>query len=759
MAGLKVKLHVIRDAYSENWGAIPIWIVGGTHLQVGPATQKRIPSDWHNVVYPIEWSIWGRCFSEAYTLSALGFSPNLITALSKPTSRVINVKHHTESQAKDWNKRWAREIKIHYQSLPGRCPTSMYLPIEKGRAHVLDPGCLADLTWDHISEKMASAKGPGLFILNAYFSTLLHKNLRKALKSLADNGWIICVDFGRLDRKGDRLNDESVPEAVEVFRRNLGLIDIHCTSRHDLVELLHENISLAPDLSNDSPEAGKAVFNWLDHPSTPAPQAIVAKTTHQDRTLWLKAGRKPAQSDFPYSGMDPGFGWYPNFGGIFCGAFVASLLTSSPELDLQSRCEEATWMGLGALSHAAEQHLQDRNQSERRLPLESVLEICKRLEEERQTISPIQHLRQYGMTPSLLGFRSCPEVTTSILLALVTRLSVLIIGETGTGKDFLARYIHEHCTDVNGGLEVFAARQNQNDMGATALCGAYRGSYTMAPEQGSTGLIERAGCGTLLLDDIQELDEATRAVLLYCTDPQRGERFIEPVGTVPRGERPLKIPVKVRFISTTNVDLSDKPGWDQLFARLGQIKIVLPPLRNRVEEIPPLAEYFLASYAPDIEFGEGVMDVLRSYSWPKNVRELESAVQVAAAKCRHGGRKVIQKWDLPDEVHSGSVHEHSTRPRIPQELWDQLRSEEMTFVTHWREISAALSDGMNNGKFNWASAARMLKERQVPVSPVQMQRKLKDVLEEVLQVKTVEAVLTMPAQEFADILVERNGGK
>ena len=227
--------------------------------------------------------------------------------------------------------------------------------------------------------------------------------------------------------------------------------------------------------------------------------------------------------------------------------------------------------------------------------------------------------------------------------------NVLITGESGTGKEVLARFVHEHGPHPRGPfLAINCAAFNEELLG-NELFGHDKGAFTGAV--GKPGLIAAADGGTLFLDEISEMSPAMQAKLLRVIQ----EREVLPLGAT----RPLR--VEVRFLAASNRDLkawvADGRFRQDLWFRLNVVNLHLPPLAERREDIPLLAQYFLDRAAPlmgkDIrDFSEEAMALLKAHPWPGNVRELENVIERGAALC-HGDR--IEAAHLPDELRQLSV--------------------------------------------------------------------------------------------------------
>ena len=208
-----------------------------------------------------------------------------------------------------------------------------------------------------------------------------------------------------------------------------------------------------------------------------------------------------------------------------------------------------------------------------------------------------------------------------------TDATVLIYGETGTGKELLARSIHLQSPRSNGPFVVVNCGAIPETLLETELFGHEKGAFTSAVTS-RVGRFERANDGTIFLDEIGDMSTAMQVKLLRVLQ----ERVIERVG----GSKPID--VNARVIAATHQDLkkaiADGQFRDDLFYRLSVVPIELPPLRARREDIQVLAYHFLNKYA--VAFGKRIrgltpmaMKKLRTHSWPGNVRELEYTIQRA----------------------------------------------------------------------------------------------------------------------------------
>jgi formate hydrogenlyase transcriptional activator len=225
-----------------------------------------------------------------------------------------------------------------------------------------------------------------------------------------------------------------------------------------------------------------------------------------------------------------------------------------------------------------------------------------------------------------------------------TDATVLITGETGTGKELVARAIHDSSPRARRALVKVNCAVLPEGLVASELFGHERGAFTGALER-RRGRFELATGGTILLDEIGELPLPTQVALLRVL--QEGE--FERVG----GSETLK--TDARVVAATNRDLDEavregKFRSDLLF-RLNVFPIAMPPLRERSEDIPILAEYYASHYSLKIGkrirgVSAGAMELLTAYSWPGNVRELQNLVERAVILAR-GDLLDVADFELP----------------------------------------------------------------------------------------------------------------
>jgi transcriptional regulator with PAS, ATPase and Fis domain len=215
------------------------------------------------------------------------------------------------------------------------------------------------------------------------------------------------------------------------------------------------------------------------------------------------------------------------------------------------------------------------------------------------------------------------------------KINVLLLGETGVGKEVVAERIHELSPRADRRLVRLSCAALPENLLESELFGYDKGAFTGA-DHPKPGLIETAEGGSVFLDEIGELPLSLQPKLLRVLD----ERAVLRLGSLePR-------PIDVRFIAATNRDLEAevKRGRfrDDLYFRLSGVTLVIPPLRERLDEIPALVESFLAAATADLgreevlEISDEALQMLAHYSWPGNLRELKNIAERAALLCGDG---------------------------------------------------------------------------------------------------------------------------
>ncbi|GBE05615.1 MAG TPA: sigma-54-dependent Fis family transcriptional regulator [Nitrospirae bacterium] len=270
------------------------------------------------------------------------------------------------------------------------------------------------------------------------------------------------------------------------------------------------------------------------------------------------------------------------------------------------------------------------------LDTDHLLMLIKRSLENQRLITENMLLRnelsQHLGMPRIIGkSRLMLEVGENIQKVAVTKTTVLLLGESGTGKELFARAIHFLSPRKDHPFVAINCAAIPRELLEPELFGYEKGAFTGAEEK-KLGKFELADRGTIFLDEVGEMDMSLQSKLLRSL--QEGE--IERVG----GTGTIK--VDIRIIAASNKDLkagvADRSFREDLYYRLSVFPVIIPPLRERKPDIPALAEHFIAKCAAEMKIGQkkispGAMDILRSYLWKGNVRELENVLERALILC------------------------------------------------------------------------------------------------------------------------------
>lgn len=278
----------------------------------------------------------------------------------------------------------------------------------------------------------------------------------------------------------------------------------------------------------------------------------------------------------------------------------------------------------------------------------STIASALHLSEARRTVSDLKQKQKHlihemaGPAPEIIGeSESLKQVFKTLRKVAPTDANVLILGENGTGKDLLARAIHRHSLRAN---EVFVSV----DLGSVStgifeseMFGHKKGAFTDARED-RKGRLELASEGTLFLDEIANLNLEQQGKLLSALQ----NREIFPVG----GSRPVR--TNFRLISATNVPLAERVESmlfrQDLYFRMRTVEIVLPPLRERREDIPALVKFYTDKFSrrynkPIHSIDKSVYHLLHTYHWPGNIRELQHCMERAVIMCES---EILSREDI-----------------------------------------------------------------------------------------------------------------
>jgi transcriptional regulator with PAS, ATPase and Fis domain len=276
-----------------------------------------------------------------------------------------------------------------------------------------------------------------------------------------------------------------------------------------------------------------------------------------------------------------------------------------------------------------------------------------------------------------------------------TDLAVMIRGERGTGKDVVAREIHRKSKRAGGPFIRVNCGALPEELVETELFGCSKGAYTGAEDR--PGKFELAEGGTIFLDEIGELSRKAQPKLLHVTENLTVDRI--------GGRTP--IPVNFRLILATNRNLEEmiRQGTfrDDLYDRLNMVSIWMPPLRERLDDIPLLVDYFISDCAGQAQrmvtgAAQQVLDLFQQYSWPGNVRELRNIVKRGVFT---GKTEWIRQEDLPFDF----AQRLATPPMKLGNHDDQLRELSSRLLVaalkqcHGNKSKAAVLLGLTRNKF------------------------------------------------------------
>jgi DNA-binding NtrC family response regulator len=328
--------------------------------------------------------------------------------------------------------------------------------------------------------------------------------------------------------------------------------------------------------------------------------------------------------------------------------------------------------------------------------LEALRIKVRQLLEHRRLADEVLRLREEVEDRQQLGrlvgrSRVMREIFRSIERVARARATVLVTGESGTGKELVARALHDLSERAAGPFVAINCGAIPRDLLESELFGHERGAFTGASDR-RVGRFEAASGGTLLLDEIGELETSVQVKLLRALQ----ERVIERLGSS------QTIAVDVRVVAATNRDLerevADGRFRSDLYYRINVVPLHLPPLRERREDVRLLAETFLVRAGEDAtRLSAGARAALEDYSWPGNVRELENAIEHGLALCDGG---TIEVEHLPLAVREAG------RAEAVREDWRQGRLGFEEAVARFE--TAILREALERADWNQTRAARNL---------------------------------------------------
>jgi transcriptional regulator with GAF, ATPase, and Fis domain len=285
-----------------------------------------------------------------------------------------------------------------------------------------------------------------------------------------------------------------------------------------------------------------------------------------------------------------------------------------------------------------------------------------------------EEINKAALFDEIVGTSSALQRVLSLVAKVApTDASVLVTGETGTGKELVARAIHRRSRRCSRAFVSVNCAAISRDLIGSELFGHEKGSFTGALQR-RLGRFELAEGGTIFLDEVGELPMETQIALLRVLQEHEFER----VG----GTRSIRTNVRVIAATNRNLQAAIAAGTfrSDLFYRLNVFPIEMPPLRERREDIPVLVEYFVDHCARKAKKNiQGItkegLDVLRSYSWPGNIRELQNVIERSVIMCETENFSLDKAWlaGLAEEP-------RATEPKTPWDLSEKLAAREKEMI-------------------------------------------------------------------------------
>lgn len=253
-----------------------------------------------------------------------------------------------------------------------------------------------------------------------------------------------------------------------------------------------------------------------------------------------------------------------------------------------------------------------------------------------------------GQSASLQSVKDTAEIAAKHSPA------VLITGESGTGKEMFAQAIHNCSPRANGPFVAINCGAIPKSLIESELFGYEAGAFTGAQKGGHIGKFELANKGTIFLDEIGDMPYEIQVALLRVLQTKEVIRI--------GGKAPVKIDVRVIAATNQNLEkrIADNTFRQDLYYRLNVLSIHLPALRDRLDDILPLSNYFIQKYSRTFDkrvtsISQEAQVILSRYSWPGNIRELENIIERAIIVCKGS---LIEPQDLPDQLYVGALSKH-----------------------------------------------------------------------------------------------------
>lgn len=327
------------------------------------------------------------------------------------------------------------------------------------------------------------------------------------------------------------------------------------------------------------------------------------------------------------------------------------------------------------------------------IDLEKLKLTIKRGIENKHLVQENKNLKKevqekFGFKSIVGDSKAIQEVLSQIVRVAKSSSTVLLLGESGTGKELVARAIHYTSPRATSPFVPVACAALPETLLEAELFGYEKGAFTGA-NQDRKGRFELANNGTLFLDEIGDIPISVQIKLLRVLQEQEFEKL---------GSN-KSIKVDVRIIAATNQPLEQKikdgTFREDLYYRLNVVPIIIPPLRERKEDIVPLIKYFIKKYGDKVgKTIEGITDKAKEellrHNWPGNVRELENVIERAVVMTR---RNIIQSEDLPksvftmnlptDTIRVGAEQDSQNKDNLSIEYMEKKHIEEVLRQTNW----------------------------------------------------------------------------
>jgi len=331
------------------------------------------------------------------------------------------------------------------------------------------------------------------------------------------------------------------------------------------------------------------------------------------------------------------------------------------------------------------------------------MEVARSRMSERERAAPWPTQSAEQQLGLICGSERTLELVKTIHRIAATNVTVLLTGETGVGKELFARALHQASSRSDRVFLPFNCSAVQRDMMESQLFGHRRGSFTGAHAD-APGLIRSAAGGTLFLDEVGEMAVETQPKLL---------RFLESGEILALGDTKPQL-IDVRIVAATNANLdqlvADGRFREDLYYRLNVIRINIPPLRERREEIPVLVEHFLKKFGqellkPMLRIADETLEYLVLYRWPGNVRQLANEIRRLVAMAEPGA--VLMPAHLADDIAaSRRTVPVNTSPRLFDEVITRIDQPLSAAVEHIERAAIQRALSMTDGRLD--EAAKML---------------------------------------------------